>query len=1135
MNWSPLTGYERLAKIAAGRIDEACDRFECAWQSGPRPAIEDYLDDMTGPEQPILIRELILMDAQYRWRAGEEPRAEDYADRFPELEDTWLTRALSPPAPTVISPVAQPQAGAPTEVTGYEILGELGRGGMGIVYKARQVKLDRLVAVKMILAGPSTTEADRARFQAEAEAVARLHHPNIVQIFEVGEHAGRPFFSMEFVDGGNLDRRLAGAPMPPLEAARLIATLAETLHVAHERGIVHCDLKPANILLQSPQSPVPGPASGITRPGTGDCGLGTPKVTDFGLARWLEKETGLTKTGVIIGTPSYMAPEQASGQVRTIGPATDVYALGAVLYETLTGRPPFLATTAVDTLEQVRHQEPVSVTRLQPQVPRDLSTICMKCLQKDPHKRYPTAAAFAEDVRRFLSHEPIRARRVGTVERAWRWCRRKPVVAGLAAVVAVLALVIVTGAPLAAFRLRYERDQARVAEQSALERLRESYVAQAAVVRADSQAGRQLASLDLLDRAARIRLGPDLRDEVIASLTLTDLDRIRVWTGNPVPAGQVDFDPALEHYARHDDRGDISVRRVVDDMELARLPTPVASRRPVVLIFSPDGRWLAASYSVDRVQFRFVVWDWRAGRPRLDLPAAWIGGGPLFDANSRRVAVSLPGHAVGIYDLDTGTEQKRLNGLPELERLAFDPAGERLAVSSARDRVVEIRDLDNGEVTARLTYPAGVRGLSWAPDGTLLAAGVDDHHVHIRNVATLQPHAVLYGHGEAVLNVAFSSNGDLLLSADAEGKSRLWDARTGRPLVTDAGYAIRFRSDDGAIAFLEAGKVGIWEIRRGGCRLLHARPAPDKHAESYWPTSIDFSPDGRLLAVAGGYGTRLWDVATGGEVAALASGQTECVRNCPDGRGLITLSKGVVHLWRIGLDARGRVQVGPPQSLARVNDPFRDSAISGDGHWLAVTDPAKGRALVVGFDLPEQPATTFAHSGIGAVALSPDGRWLVTTSEEEGAAVKIWDRAAGREIAGVSGGRGHVRPAFSPDGRSLVIGNGTEYRLLEVGSWRLVRTMARDQPGAGPAAQAIAADGGVLAVAATDQKVRLIDQSMGSLLANLSGVDSNTIRALYFSPDGSHLAVVTNSPTVQLWDLRRLRRELAARDLDWWP
>ncbi|HJZ89641.1 MAG TPA: serine/threonine-protein kinase [Gemmataceae bacterium] len=1133
MNSILLTGYERLATIAAGRIDEACDRFERAWRVGPRPAIENHLDDTTGPERPILIRELILMDAQYRRRAGEEPRAEDYADRFPDLDDAWLARVLAPPAPTVIRPVTPPPAGALPEVPGYQVLGELGRGGMGVVYKARQIKLDRLVAVKMILTGPWTTESDLARFQAEAEAVARLHHPNIVQIFEVGEHAGRPFFSMEFVDGGGLDRRLAGAPMPPLEAARLIATLSETVHVAHERGIVHCDLKPANILLSGGRDQGSGVSTAATL--TPYSWLLTPKVTDFGLARWLGKETGLTKTGVIIGTPSYMAPEQACGQVRTIGPATDVYALGAVLYETLTGRPPFLATTAVDTLEQVRHQEPVSVTRLQPQVPRDLGTICMKCLQKEPHKRYPTAAALAEDVRRFLAHEPIQARRVGTVERAWRWCRRKPVVAGLAAAVAGLLLVIVTGAPLAAIRLRHERDQAQVAEQNALERLRESYVAQAAVVRADPQAGRRRASLDLLDRAADIRRGPDLRDEVIASLTLTDLDRARVWSGNPVTAGQIDFDPALEHYARHDDRGDVSVRRVADDTELARLPTPIASRRPVVLVFSPDGRWLAASYSVNPVQFRFVVWDWRAGRPRLDLPAAWVGGGPLFDSKNRRVAVSLPGHAVGIYDLETGKEVKRFDGLPELEWMAFDPAGGRLAVSSARDRVVEIRDLDSGEVSARLTYPAGVRGLSWAPDGTLLAAGVDDHHVHVWNVATRQPHAVLHGHGEAVLNVAFSSNGDLLFSADSEGKSRLWDAHTGRPLVTDAGFALRFRSDDGAIAFLDAGKVGVWEIRRGGCRLLHATPAPDKHAELYWPTSIDFSPDGRLLAVAGGYGVRLWDVATGREVAALASGQTDCVRYHPDGRGLFTLSNGTVQLLPIGLDARGGPQVGRPQSLAKVDDPFRDSAMSGDGHWLAVADPAKSRALVVCFDQPDQPAATFAHAGIGGVALSRDGRWLATTSEEEGAAVRIWDRAAGREVAGVPGGRGRVRPAFSPDGRSLVIGNGTEYRLLEVGTWRLVQTMARDQPGAESAAQALAADGSVLAVAATDQKVRLIEVSTGTHLANLPAVDSHTIRALCFSADRSYLAVATNSPTVQLWDLGRLRRELAVRDLDWRP
>jgi serine/threonine-protein kinase len=317
---------------------------------------------------------------------------------------------------------ARPAApGAPPQVAGYEVLGELGRGGMGVVYQARQVQLKRLVALKMILAGTHAGSAAHARFLAEAEAVARLQHPNIVQIHEIGAHGDLPYFSLEFVDGGSLASRLDGTPWPDAPAATIVETLARAMHVAHTRHIVHRDLKPANVLLTSD---------------------GVPKITDFGLAKQLDSDAGQTRSGAIMGTPSYMAPEQAEG-AKEIGPAADVYALGAILYELLTGRPPFRADTPMNTVLLVMLHEPVPPCRLQPRVARDLETICLKCLHKDPARRYASALALAEDLRRFLNAEPILARPVGRVERCWRWCRRKP---ALAAVIALASLLIVGGA-----------------------------------------------------------------------------------------------------------------------------------------------------------------------------------------------------------------------------------------------------------------------------------------------------------------------------------------------------------------------------------------------------------------------------------------------------------------------------------------------------------------------------------------------------------------------------------------------------------------------------------------------------------------------------------------------------------------
>jgi serine/threonine protein kinase/photosystem II stability/assembly factor-like uncharacterized protein len=310
-------------------------------------------------------------------------------------------------------------------IPGYEFLGELGRGGMGVVYRARQLSLNRLVALKMLLASRAGPD-ELARFRREAEAVARLRHPNFVHVYDIGEQDGRPFFSQEFVDGGSLAGKLAGAPQPPRQAAELLETLARAMHRAHQGGIVHRDLKPANVLLMAD---------------------GTPKITDFGLAKQLRTEPDTpdypqTQTGAILGTPSYMAPEQALGLVSAVGPATDVYALGAILYEMLTGRPPFRADTTLETLHQVATHKPVPPSRLQPQVPSELEAVCLRCLEKESARRYASAEDLADDLRRFLAMSSGQAHTPRPKIQVWAWVRRRPVAAVCAAgaLVAVLAL-----------------------------------------------------------------------------------------------------------------------------------------------------------------------------------------------------------------------------------------------------------------------------------------------------------------------------------------------------------------------------------------------------------------------------------------------------------------------------------------------------------------------------------------------------------------------------------------------------------------------------------------------------------------------------------------------------------------------
>jgi hypothetical protein len=460
------------------------------WRHGERVMVEEYLtrwptlgDDAEG------LLDLVYGEVLLREEGGESVTVDEYLRRFPAHEaslkrqfdlhralatgafptsESGGTRAASPVSqgqsetatvPPTLIPEATSQNGVspPTQagisrreqpalatVPGYEILGTLGKGGMGIVYQARRLALNRVVALKMILAGAHAGTEERQRFRREAEAVARLQHPGIVQIYEVGEHEGLPYLSLEYCPGGSLEKRLAGTPLPPREAAQLVERLARAVQAAHEKRVVHRDLKPANVLLAED---------------------GTPKVTDFGLAKRLD-EASRTNSGAIMGTPSYMAPEQAGGKMKEVGPATDVYALGTILYECLTGRPPFKAATALETMQQVVGDEPAPLRQLQSKTPADLETVCLKCLRKELGQRYGSAAELAEDLRRFLAGEPVQARPVGTWERGIKWVRRRPAVAAL---LAFCALALVAGTVVSTY-FAFQADQrAKEADESATE------------------------------------------------------------------------------------------------------------------------------------------------------------------------------------------------------------------------------------------------------------------------------------------------------------------------------------------------------------------------------------------------------------------------------------------------------------------------------------------------------------------------------------------------------------------------------------------------------------------------------------------------------------------------------------------
>ena len=826
-----LSGNPEVSTIRA--LERVCDRFETAWQAGMCPSIEDHLTNAKGPERPTLLRELLAIDVAYRLRAGERPTPEEYHRRFrddPEGVETGFSAggaAVGGLSTTLAK--AEDSLDSVPKIPGYVVLEELGRGGMGVVFKATAERLNRIVALKMILAGDLAGPEASARFLTEAEAVARLQHPQVVQIFRIGDHNGRPYLEMEYVAGGSLADRLDGRPWGPTGAARLVESLAEAVHHAHVREIVHRDLKPANILM------------------TVD---GTPKVTDFGLAKSLGADDGLTRTDSIIGSPSYMAPEQAGFvAICRVGPTTDVYSLGAILYELLTGRPPFRAATVLATLEQVRVADPAPPSRIQPGLPIDLETIVLKCLEKDPARRYAGADALAADLRRFCAGEPILARPVGVIGRGVKWARRRPLTAGLAIVSATSTVLLIL--VLAVTTLVFIHQQRKTLDALNRERwVREE------LAKANSR---------LAAQQRQTEKALESKTEALEA-TSEDLQRERLASYFQ----RIDLANA-EKWAMRDSRA----QQVLDECP-------------------PDLR----------------AWEWRyLKRSSPTEPLAFVGHtGEVWDAvispDGRRLASASFDNTIKLWDTATGKLERTLRGHEaRTYSVAFDKQGTHL-VSASADRTAILWDVATGEPVHVLRgHGDNVRCAVFHPAGGAVVTGSWDGSIRCWNARTGQAVGAYQTSTGWITRVAFSPDGGLVAVGGAAGRAEVRDFFSDhvvQTFVSSAGpiLSVAFSPDGWRVAttgnVAGAGIVQVWNVSTG-------REDLSFKVGSGLIERVTFSPDGRRLVTSGWDGTvRLWDTSSGHEILVLRghSDRVWGVNFSPRGDALVSASAdGKVLLW----------------------------------------------------------------------------------------------------------------------------------------------------------------------------------------------------------------------------------------------
>lgn len=1001
----------------------------------------------------------------------------------------------------------------------YELIEEISRGGMGVVYRAMQHGSQRQVALKMILADQVATPGMMERFRMEAEAIASLDHPHILPLYEAGEHEGLPFYSMKFADGGTLRERMSSVRHRPRGAAQLLAKIARAVHHAHQRGILHRDLKPGNILLDGPEQ--------------------TPYVSDFGIAKWMGRESALTLFPTALGTPYYVAPEQAAGVSAELTTAADIYSLGAIFYELLSGRPPFAADTALKTLRLAAETPPPPLAG----VPRDLEVISLKCLAKEPAARYSSAAALAEDLERWIEGRAILARPSTSRERLWRWARRNPIAAGLAAAFLALLLVSAIGSAVAALRISSARDRAVAAEKDGIEKLYGSYLDQA---RASRLAGKRFDSLAAADKAAQIHRSREARDATIAALTLVDVRPGAQWNRPASLSMNAGFDWQLERYAVEEKTGQISVRRVSDQSEIVRLAGP-DSPLGIVHDFSRDGRYLAAKF-YDGTSW---IWDLTTGRAVATLHGdpAWTNGDVAFTPDGGLLAFSRAQGGVAFYRLDGSiaplVPDWEWDDAPRCHQLSFDPTGERLAMADAGDGLVsdgrsgalQIRALQATAPTVDIRRSTGFPNVSWSPDGKLVAASSHDHQIYLLDAATGEVRAVLRGHLGGVNEAQFSHDGTILATSGFDNLVRLWDVASGSQLCTAPGSDVRleFSADDrhlgisfpdGSMGWLEVARVEI-------VRTL--TPGGNQNR----PFALATSSDGRLLASAGDGFIHLWDAKTGTALAlpdsAVRDGARVSVSFAADSRTLYASSRARgLSRWRLIEDGDHSFAVGPRESLVLPADPecfLTDTSADGQRVAVSYQDQDLVSLLSLNGALPAR-VDLRGHPHAFQVALSPDGRWAASGARLKGG-VRVWDLSNGEAACDLEQGE-DAFVAFSPDGQWLLTATRLGYQLWRTGTWE---EGPRIEPEANAPLQSFAVAfsprGDFLAVQQNGDRIALYDARTVTPLANLETPRLARLEYLRFTGDGQQLAALGVGQIVQLWDIPAIRRELRARGLDW--